>query len=190
MSLLSSFPRIVERGIRNETSIEQYQRDFMKHYFSGLMVIALLAGCATSQQVAQLEGQGTRRVFAATYAQAWRAAVDAAQTQGLQVRSSDPATGYISAGREIQLNTFGENVGIWVKEISPGQTQVEVLSRQAGPPVLWLKNWEKRILSAVAANLSRDVGNGSPVIREPSGAEIRRDIGPDPDLVLHPLLPD
>src|SRR4051794_24154342 len=111
----------------------------MKHLFAGLMMIALLAGCSTSQQVAQMEGQGQRKVFAATYAQAWRAAVDAAQIQGLEVRSSDPAPGYFSAGGQIQLNTFGENVGIWVKEISPGQTQVEVLSRQAGPPVLWLK---------------------------------------------------
>ncbi len=161
----------------------------MKNYLAGLLVIAFLAGCSTSQQVAQMEGQGKRQVFAAHYAPVWRAAVDAAQSQGLQVRSSDPASGYILACRDIQLNTFGENVGIWVKEISPGQTQVEVLSRQAGPPVLWLKNWEKRILSAIATNLTRDVGNGS-VIQEPAGAEIRRDAGPDPDLVPHPLLPD
>ena len=161
----------------------------MKHYLAALMVIAFLAGCSTSKQVAQMEGQGKRQVFAAAYPQVWRAAVDAAQSQGLQVRSSDPATGHIMAGRDIQLNTFGENVGIWVKEISPGQTQVEVLSRQAGPPVLWLKNWEKRIMSAIAANLTRDVRNAS-VIREPAGAEIQRDVGPDPDLVPHPLLPD
>ena len=34
--------------------------------------------------------------------------------------------------------------------------RVEVISRQAGPPVLWLKNWERDILNAVAANLTRE----------------------------------
>ena len=162
----------------------------MKNFFAAFIFALALAGCATKKQVAQMEGQGRRQVFAANYAQTWRAAVDAAQTQGLQVRSSDPATGYISAGCKIQLNTFGENVGIWVKAVATCHTQVEVLSRQAGPPVLWLKSWEKRILSAVAANLTRDVGNNAAIIQEPAGAETQRRPEPDPDLVPHPLLPD
>jgi septal ring factor EnvC (AmiA/AmiB activator) len=34
---------------------------------------------------------------------------------------------------------------------------VEVVSRQAGPPVAWLKNWEHELLRSVAANLTREV---------------------------------
>src|SRR5205823_86025 len=79
------------------------------------------------------------------------------QLGDLAMVSADRSTGYIHARRTIQPHTFGENVGIWVTSLSPTQTKVEVASRQAGPPVFWLKNWEKDILSAVAANLTREV---------------------------------
>jgi hypothetical protein len=135
----------------------------MKYFLSGLMAVALLSGCATQRQVANMEGHGKRAVFNAPYDRVWRAAIDAAQTHDLEVRTADPKTGYISTGRSIRPETFGENVGIWVKEIGGGQTQVEVVSRQAGPPVAWLKSWETRILNSIAANLTREVGGYSAV---------------------------
>ena len=128
----------------------------MKYLISGLMAIALLAGCATQKQVSSMEGKGTRVVYNAPYDRVWRAAVDAAQIQDLTIRTADPGSGYITAGRGMQVTTFGENVGIWVKEVVPGQTQVEVVSRQAGPPALTFKSWENRILNALAANLTRE----------------------------------
>jgi hypothetical protein len=132
----------------------------MKTFFASLMAVALLTGCATQRQVANLEGHGKRAVFTAPYENVWRAAIDAAQSQDLEVRSADPQAGYISTGRGVRPETFGENVGIWVRELAPGQTQVEVVSRQAGPPVLWIKSWETRVLNAIAANLTRDSVRG------------------------------
>jgi hypothetical protein len=129
------------------------------------MTIALLAGCATQRQVASMEGRGKRAVFNAPYQNVWRAAIDAAQSQDLEVRSADLKAGYIATGRSVRPETFGENVGIWVREIAPGQTQVEVVSRQAGPPVLWIKSWETRILNAIAANLTRDAVGGYSSVR-------------------------
>lgn len=132
----------------------------MKYIISGLMAIALLAGCATPKQVATMEGHGKRAVFNAPYDRVWRAAVDAAQVEDLRIRSADPATGYISAKRGFRVHTYGENVGIWVREVAPGQTQVEVVSRQAGPPKFSFKSWENQILDTVAMNLTRDFGGG------------------------------
>ncbi|MDQ6630421.1 MAG: hypothetical protein M3Y82_01530 [Verrucomicrobiota bacterium] len=139
----------------------------MKYYFVGLIAVAFLTGCYTSQQVSQMKGHGSRETFKATYDQVWRAAVDAAQVHGLQVHTTDRANGYLGAGRGVRLNTFGENVGIWVKENSPSETEVEVVSRQAGPPVIWLKNWEKRILSTISANLTRE-GSSEPIQKDSS----------------------
>jgi hypothetical protein len=129
----------------------------MKGYGIFSLAAALVfVGCATQNQVARQQGFGTSRTYTATYDQAWRATVDASQQDGLQVITADRASGYISARRTVRAHTFGENVGIWIREVAPSETRVEVVSRQAGPPVAWLKNWENEIHRAIAANLTRD----------------------------------
>lgn len=123
---------------------------------SAAVIACFVTGCATQRQVASSEGLGTRQVYNGTFDQVWRAAIDASQRDGLEVTSSDRATGYISARRTVKVHTFGENVGIWLRGVSPTQTEVEVVSRQAGPPVAWLKNWENEIHRSIAANLTRE----------------------------------
>ncbi len=144
----------------------------MKHFLLCVLAVGFVTGCATQKQVATMQGQGKKETFAASYDQVWRAAIDAAQNRGLEVSSTDRATGYIAARRGVRLHTFGENVGIWVHPVSPNQTEVEVASRQAGPPALWLKNWERDILNSVRANLTREASN--PTISEPAGVNIQQ----------------
>lgn len=131
-------------------------------FFSILSFGALLlfAGCATERRVAELRGHGTRQYYAATFDQAWRAAIDAAQMQGLEVTSADRNRGYIGAHRSIQPHTFGENVGIWVRQNAPGSSEIEVVSRQAGTSASWL-NWENELHRAIAANLAQPAAVGT-----------------------------
>jgi hypothetical protein len=118
--------------------------------------ISLLAGCATQRQVSNMEGHGDRRVYNAAYDQVWRAAIDAAQLSDLEILEANRSTGYIAARRTVRVHTFGENVGMWVRGVDPARTEVEVVSRQAGPPVAWLKNWQNEVHRAIAANLTRE----------------------------------
>ena len=120
------------------------------------IVAILLAGCATKRQVAEMEGRGDRRVYHASFDQVWRAAIDAAQISDLEVVEANRATGYIAAQRTAQVHTLGENLGLWVRRVDPVRTEVEIVSRQAGPPVLWLKNWQNEIHRAIAANITRE----------------------------------
>jgi hypothetical protein len=126
--------------------------------WSLLGLLVFIQGCSTPRSVANLRGQGTKQVFNGPYDAVWRAAVDAAQMGDLEIRDADRTTGYISAKRGIRFETFGENVAVWVRSLSPSQTEVEVISRQAGPPKFWIKNWEDEILRTVAANLTRETG--------------------------------
>jgi hypothetical protein len=135
--------------------------------FLTLIAVAFLTGCVSPAQVATMKGQGKREVFDAPYDVVWRAAVDAAQAGELNVHTADKARGYIGASRGLQMATMGENVGVWVTPVSPEQTEVEVVSRQAGLPALWFKNWENQILNGVAANVTREPGYRG----EPAGAE-------------------
>ena len=136
---------------------------------SGVALLTLFSGCATQKQVSRMEGRGTRAVYVADYNQTWRAAVDAAQMGDLEVINADRDHGYIGARRTIHPHTFGENVGIWVRQRAANQTEVEVVSRQSGPPVAWLKNWENEIQRSIAANLTREAVGAAPgaVIVEP-----------------------
>src|SRR5688572_24305181 len=134
----------------------------MKHLtVLSLAVLAFAMGCSSPRTVANLEGRGTKQEFSYPYDVVWRAAVDAAQQGELQVLNADRERGFISARRGVQVETFGENVGIWVRSLGPSRSQVEVASRQAGPPVMWLKNWENEILRAVAANVTREAVGGT-----------------------------
>jgi hypothetical protein len=127
----------------------------MQNYLLGLAIVFLMAGCSTPAKVSQMEGRGKVQPYNAPFERVWDAAVSAAQMGDLSVLETDKSRGYISAKRGVQLETFGENVGIWVREVSPNLTEVEVVSRQAGPPVLFWRNWEKRILANIDANLTR-----------------------------------
>jgi outer membrane murein-binding lipoprotein Lpp len=146
--------------------------------------IAVLAGCASPAKVAQMEGRGERQVLNAPYEPVWRAAVDAAQISGLEIQSADAASGYIATRRGIRPGTTGENVGIWVTRIGPDQTQVEVVSRSAGPPRPLTRNWERRILNAMEANLTREM-TGRPIMTDPAGADV--DAEPVPPTPVRPL---
>jgi hypothetical protein len=140
---------------------------------TGVATILFLTGCSSTKSVSNLEGKGTRQTFNYPYDVVWRAAVDSTQQGDLQVLTADRSRGYVSARRTIQPHTFGENVGVWVKSLDPSHTQVEVVSRQAGPPVAWLKNWEHEILRTIAANVTREgvggTGTGSTLIVPQTG---------------------
>ena len=147
----------------------------MKFYLPvfGLLIFLLLTGCATQSRVANMQGQGKKTVFDAPYDAVWRAAIDAAQAGDLDVRATDKQRGYIGATRGMRMETMGENVGVWLTSVTPNRTQVEVVSRQAGLPMLWFKNWENQILNGIAANLTRDPSYGTASqhdIREPAGS--------------------
>lgn len=145
----------------------------------GVATALVLAGCATKERVSTMEGRGTTQVYASSFDPVWRASVDAAQRDGLEIITADRTTGYISARRPVRVHTFGENVGLWVRETSPGRTQVEVVSRQAGPPVTWIKNWENEIHRAIAANLTREAVGGAP-------RDVRVDTSPGSTTVIVP----
>jgi hypothetical protein len=135
---------------------------------AGLALAVLITGCSSPRSVSSLEGKGTKQTFNSSFDNVWRAAVDAAQQGDLQVLNADRARGYISARRTMRVETFGENVGVWVRSLGPAGTEVEVVSRQAGPPVAWMKNWEGEILRSIAANITREAvgstGTGSTIV--------------------------
>ena len=137
--------------------MESIRVNNMKTLICSLLLVALFTGCSSPKTVAQMQGAGTAQVFTADYNRVWSAAVAASQMGDLYILQVDKTHGFISAKRGLRPETFGENVAIWVRGTAPNQTQVEVVSRQAGPPVLVLRNWEQRILTSIQANLTTEI---------------------------------
>jgi hypothetical protein len=119
-----------------------------------LLSVLLSAGCSSPHSVANLAGHGTSQVFDTDFERVWSAAVACAQNDDLYILNADKSAGYISAKRGWRPETFGENVGIWVRKAGAHQVEVEVVSRQAGPPIIALRNWEHRLLGNISANLT------------------------------------
>ena len=115
-----------------------------------LACLLLAAGCSTPKSVAKMEGAGMRRVFDAQFDPVWTAAIAAAEMDDLRVLDSNKATGYISARRAMSPATFGENVGIWVRALTPVRTEVEIVSRQSGPPLFILGPSDRPLLKRIA----------------------------------------
>ena len=113
------------------------------------LTLFFLFGCSTPEKVARLEGQGPVRIYNAPYAKTWKAAVDSAWNVGLTVLRVYPEQGFISAKRGMSATSFGEDVAIWLKEAGPGRTQVEVVSRQKGVPMLEIKHWEETMFQTI-----------------------------------------
>jgi hypothetical protein len=122
----------------------------MKKIMVGLFfTVVFLFGCSTPEKVAKLQGQGPAHIYQAPYDKTWKAAVDSAWDLGLTVERVYPEQGFISAKRGMTAKTFGEEVGIWLKEAGAGKTQVEVISRQKGIPMLEIKNWEDNLFQSI-----------------------------------------
>ncbi|HEY0457049.1 MAG TPA: hypothetical protein VGE41_11785 [Verrucomicrobiae bacterium] len=125
----------------------------MKRTIIAAIIFILILGCSTPSQMAKLQGRGTTQVYNVPADQVWQKATDTAWKLGLTVLRTYPRQGFIEAKRGMQFYTLGENVGIWVKQVGPNQTSVEVLSRQKGPPVLKYKNWETDFLAELGHEL-------------------------------------
>ena len=127
--------------------------------FSAAILVALFTGCETPRQTstASLSGPGTKRVYLATFDQTWRATANSMRRSDFTVVRSDRTASYMEARRMAYSRPLDENIGIWVRSLTPTQTEVEVVDRQSGPPVLALVNREIELQSDIAANLAREV---------------------------------
>jgi hypothetical protein len=127
----------------------------MKLLLTSLGIAGLfLFGCSTPEKVATLEGKGQAKIYNTSYQETWKAAVDSAWGLGLTVLRVYPKEGLISTKRGMTSTTFGEDVAIWVKEAGPGKTQVEVVCRQKGVPVIKQKHWEADVFHAIEDRLN------------------------------------
>jgi hypothetical protein len=123
------------------------KKPFFLPVLAGLL---LLTGCCSPETVAKLQGQGSKRIYASGYDTVWSATLGGATLSDLDIIEADQSSGHIIARRPMGDTTFGDNVSIWVHVVAPNSTQVEVVSRPAGPPCGTSRGRETVILRNIA----------------------------------------
>lgn len=136
-----------------------------------LIATALLAGCATSESVNKLEGKGVKRTFPAAYEKVWPAAVSACRHGELSIEKLEPERGFIGAKTGVRMESWGEHVAVWVRKVDAMNTEVEVVSRLAGPHGLWKYDWSDPILNDIAIDLGQPLQAKPPTVKMTSPKE-------------------
>ena len=133
----------------------------MKTSICMVFAMAILGtGCSTMESVRSEEGRGKVKTFEAPYAVVFKAAVEGGKSGLLRLRKVEP--GFIYSETDTRGDSWGENVCIWVRERGTNITEVEVLSRQAGPALFFHFNWEDEILETIQAMVDAERISSTP----------------------------
>jgi hypothetical protein len=136
-----------------------------------IISVTLLCGCATQKTPLRSEGKGLKSVYAADFDSTWRAALNAARHGELKLVSADESLGVVQARTDVRMESWGEYVAVWVRKLSSGQTEVEVVSRHGGPAGLFSYNWERPILTDIAVELHLPPPNLPPIQKLKAGKQ-------------------
>jgi hypothetical protein len=102
----------------------------------------LFGGCTTTKDVLSARGRGGDVfVVMSSYPKVYEAAVETVERSDLKIIRKDKAEGEVVASDTIRFFNGGGRVAIYLQELSPSKTQVEIHSepfiRFPSPTVYW-----------------------------------------------------
>ncbi len=115
--------------------------------------LMLLQGCSTLADARKAEGEGTKRVFPASFEKTWNASNTALVKLKLEIASENRDKGYILAQRGMTFFSYGENIAIFVKKQSDAQTSVEVVSKKSMATNIFAPDWTEDIFKEIGVAL-------------------------------------
>lgn len=118
-----------------------------------VLMMALVAGCASTQTVKEAQGQGVTRVYQAAYDPVFDATLRAAKSKELKVVENDRATGRIILLNGVTLWSWGERIAVFVKPVEGAGTKVEIVSKPVMAPLNFPPDWQRILLDEIAFEL-------------------------------------
>ena len=123
--------------------------------FSTLILVATAAvsGCTSMQEVSEAKGNGVKRSYHQPYDVVWDSAVSAVASTELDVVEQEKQQGRILAKNGMTLDSYGENVAVFVERESDTKTNVEVVSRSVVKSNITATDWTDYILDSMQKEL-------------------------------------
>jgi hypothetical protein len=126
----------------------------MKKLLFAVCAFALLAaGCASIDTVKEEKGQGVSRVYQYGYDPVFDAALAAAKAKELEVVESDKGSGRLMLSHGVTLWSWGERIAVFLKPVSAGTTEVEIVSKPVLAPLNFPPDWQRILLDQIDAQL-------------------------------------
>lgn len=127
----------------------------MKRLIGGtfLALTILMQGCSTLADARKAEGEGTKRVYPASFEQTWNAANTALVKLKLEIATENINQGHILAQRGISFGSYGENVAVFVRKQTDKETQVEVVSKKSMATNIFAPDWTDDVLNEIGIAL-------------------------------------
>ena len=110
-------------------------------------------GCATISTVRQAQGTGTKKVYAVPLSDLSSKVRKALGVLGLQIveieTSEDGKKVSILAEKGLSAFSYGERVAVFLTEVGPQQTQVEVVSKKVLATNIFARTWTADIFKTL-----------------------------------------
>jgi hypothetical protein len=114
------------------------------------ITLGLVAGCASPAIK-----DATGNIFQQPIKQVHQASVDALVVTGFDIKKQEPK--YIEGFRPHKIGLIvgsgGETVGVWLEELGPNKTSVNVDTAKSALGILGQKNWNTEIMSEITRSL-------------------------------------
>ena len=124
----------------------------------GILLMTLTSatvGCATISTVRQARGTGTKKVYAVPFSDLSSKVRKALGVLGLQIveieTSEDGKKVSILAEKGLSAFSYGERVAVFLTEVGPQQTQVEVVSKKVLATNIFARTWTVDIFKTLDA---------------------------------------
>lgn len=122
-------------------------------YFPLFILLMIVSGCTTLADSVADRGNGAKRVYDRSFDQVWTKTVESIPAVGLDLVSSDTTQNMILAQRGVTAFSYGENVAVFVEQLSSEQCLVEVVSKRAMATNVIAPDWSWDIFKYLNDNL-------------------------------------
>ena len=111
----------------------------------------LLAACASTDTVMKARGEGSKRLYREDQKVVHAAVLAVARARQFTVVENSPESLVFSTG--LSWRSFGENIAVFLRTISPRLTEVEVISKPVMSAWNFPRDWEIALLEEIGRSL-------------------------------------
>lgn len=115
--------------------------------------IIFLNGCATTEAAKESKGTGTKKIYEKPMSEVWIAMKAAVEITGGKIVEENVGECTILATYWSSAFSWGERVGLFCVELSPTQTEIEVISKRAVAMNITAADWTEKIYAALDKQL-------------------------------------
>lgn len=118
------------------------------------LVTILLGSCSTLEGTHQAKGTGTKQIYTSSHDKTWDATVCSLKAQKLTIVKESKSENYILAQNGMTAFSFGENIAVFVREISKNKNEVEIVSKRKMQTNIFAPEWSNKVLAGIQTCLN------------------------------------